>query len=399
MSDRRRLRADRNAVLYIAGLATSTFGTSAFSLTAGIWVKTLTGSSGLAGLVSFCVWGPSLATPLFGLLADRVRRRRFVVAVNAAMAVALLPLWLVHDAGDAWLVFAVMAAYGLALAVLDPTESALVAGVLTPDVLARVNGVRTAVTEGWKLVAPLAGAAIFVGAGGGVLAMLDAVTFLAAALAYARMRLTDTAPQPGTAGWLTDLRAGLRHVLGDRGMRTLLVGSGIVLAFNGLRSPAMFAVLDALGRAPTFLGVLGSMQGVGSVLGGLVSIRFLVPGRERTFATAGIVLAALGGLVQCLPSVVAVAVGNAANGFGLPWLLVAGFTRVQTTTPNALQGRAASVTTMLLFTGQTLSLPVGSLLVGLVDYRLLFAAYAAVALACAAWVTAGARTPSPPRPA
>lgn len=383
-------------MLYLAGLAASTFGTSAFALTAGIWVKTLTGSDGLAGLVSFCVWGLSLATPLFGLLADRVRRRRLVVAVNAAMAVVLLPLWLVHDAGDAWLVFAVMTAYGLALALLDPSESALIAGVLSADALARINGVRTAVTEGWKLVAPLAGAGIFVAAGGGVLAMLDAATFLAAGLAYARMRLVDNVPQPAGAGWFTDLRTGLRHVLGDGVLRTILVGSGVVLAFNGLRSPAMFAVVDALGRPPAFLGVLGSMQGVGSVLGGLVSIRLLRPGRERGFATAGIVIAAVGGLVQCLPSVVAVSVGNAANGFGLPWLLVAGFTKVQTSTPNALQGRAASVATMLLFTGQTLALPVGSLLVGFVDYRVMFAVYAAVALACAGWVTRRARTPSPP---
>lgn len=383
MPDRHRLRADRNALLYVAGLAASTFGSSAFGLTAGIWVKTLTGSNGLAGLVSFCVWGPSLASPLFGLLADRVRRRRLVVAVNAAMAVVLLPLWVVHDGSDAWLVFAVMTAYGLALAVLDPAESALIAGVLTPEALARVNGVRTTVTEGWKLVAPLAGAGIFVAAGGGVLAMLDAVTFLAAALACARMQLTDAVPRRTREGWSAELRTGLRHVLGDRAMRTLLVGSGIVLAMNGLRSPGMFAAVDLLGRPPAFLGVLGSVQGVGSVLGGLVSVRFLRAGREAAFAAVGTVVAGLGGLLQCLPSVLAVAVGNAMNGLGLPWLLVAGFTIVQTRTPNELQGRAASVTTMLLFTGQTLSLSVGSLLVGLVDYRIMFAAYGVVALVCA----------------
>ncbi|HEX6443450.1 MAG TPA: MFS transporter [Streptosporangiales bacterium] len=383
MSDPRRVRADRNAVLYVAGLAASTFGSSAFALTAGIWVKTLSGSNGLAGLVSFCVWGPSLATPLFGLLADRVRRRRLVVAVNAATAAALVPLWLVHDGSDVWLLFAVMTAYGLALAVLDPAESALVAGALRPETLARVNGVRTTVTEGWKLVAPLAGAGVFVAAGGGVLAMLDAATFLVAALACAGMRLDDTAPRRGGEDWLTELRTGLRHVLGDRAMRTLLVGSGIVLAVNGLRSPGMFAAVDLLGRPPAFLGVLGSAQGAGSVLGGLLSIRFLRAGREVAFATAGAAVAALGGLLQCLPSVTAVAVGSAANGCGLPWLLVAGCTMVQTRTPNALQGRVASVTTMLLFTGQTLSLPVGSLLVGLVDYRVTFAAYGVVALLCA----------------
>lgn len=66
----------RNGRLYLAGLAVSVIGDNAMSLAAGIWVKSLTGSSSAAGLVSVCVCAPSLAGPPAGVVADRVRRRR-----------------------------------------------------------------------------------------------------------------------------------------------------------------------------------------------------------------------------------------------------------------------------------------------------------------------------------
>lgn len=59
--------ARRNGRLYLIGLAASLIGNSAMSLVAGIWVKSLTASSMEAGLVSVCVFAPSLAGPLAGV--------------------------------------------------------------------------------------------------------------------------------------------------------------------------------------------------------------------------------------------------------------------------------------------------------------------------------------------
>lgn len=379
-------------MLFLVALGLSAFGSSAFANTAGIWVKTLTDSDGLAGLVAFCVWAPSLAAPLWGLLADRVRRRRLVVVTNLAMAVLLLPLLLVRDGGEVWLLFAVMVVYGFALAVPDPAEFALLSAAVPAETLGRVNGLRTTLNEGAKLVAPLLGAGIFVVAGGGTLALVDAATFLAAAAVYSRIRVDDAAPVRTGSHWLGDLRAGLRHVWDDRRLRTLLVGSGIVLAANALRTAAMFTVVDdGLGRPPAFLGVLTALQGVGSVLGGLVSVRMLRQGREGRLAAAGIALAAVGGVLLCVPSTPTVAAGMVLGGLGLPWLLVAGFTAVQLATPDALQGRAASIASTLLFTGQILAIPAGSLLVTVADHRLPLVAFAVVAPACAWWVWRGTK--------
>ena len=100
--------AFRNGRLYLIGLAASLIGNSAMSLVAGIWVKSITGSSAQAGYGSVCIYAPSLAGPVGGMIADRVRRRRFVLALNLVSAVMVLPL-LAVSGRSVWIIFAVMA--------------------------------------------------------------------------------------------------------------------------------------------------------------------------------------------------------------------------------------------------------------------------------------------------
>ncbi|MGH2916692.1 MAG: MFS transporter, partial [Solirubrobacteraceae bacterium] len=178
----------RNARLYLIGLAASLIGDSAMSLVAGIWVKSLTGSSSAAGLVSVCVYAPSLAAPLAGLVVDRVDRRRWLVAVNLASAGSVLILLGVGSGGDSWLIFVAMTLYGLELVLIDPAEGALLAQLLEESVRRRINGWRLGIQETGRLVAPLLGAGLFALVGGRAVAGLDSATFLVAAAAVALLR-------------------------------------------------------------------------------------------------------------------------------------------------------------------------------------------------------------------
>ena len=189
----------RNARLYLTGLTASLLGDSAMTLIAGIWVKSLTGSNSAAALVSVGIYAPSLLAPVAGLVADRVRRRRLVLASNLAMAAVMLTLLGVDRASRVWLIYAVMTCYGAALALIDPAENALFAIMLADDMRARLNGLRMTLQEGCKLVAPLAGAGLFVAIGGGWVAALDAATFGVAAVAVAMLRVHDPRPAPARA--------------------------------------------------------------------------------------------------------------------------------------------------------------------------------------------------------
>lgn len=117
----------RHARLYLIGLGLSVVGDTALSLVAGMWVKSLTGSSALAGLTQTCIYIPSLFGPLAGLVADRVPRQRFLIVVNLCSSIAVACLLFVHGREQIWAVFAVMTAYGTSLVLVDPAETALFA--------------------------------------------------------------------------------------------------------------------------------------------------------------------------------------------------------------------------------------------------------------------------------
>jgi MFS family permease len=191
--------ARRNSRLYLSGLAASLIGNGALSLVAGIWVKSLTGSSAEAGLVSVCIYAPSLAGPLAGVLADRIRRQRLLLALNLVSALLLLPLLAVRGRSDAWIIFAVMTWYGVDLTLTGPAENGVFAEMLPTELRQRLNGWNLGLQETGRLVAPLAGAGLFTAIGGGSVAVLDAVTFLFAAVMIWRIRVPETRPERSTS--------------------------------------------------------------------------------------------------------------------------------------------------------------------------------------------------------
>jgi MFS family permease len=190
---------DRNAGLFLTAVLVSGFGTSALWLVSGVWVKDLTGSDGLAALCMLAMWAPTLAGPVLGALADRVRRKPLLVGGSLLSAAVLPVLCAVDSAGRVWLVLTVLVVYGAAGVVHDAAESALVAGAVAPSLLGDFNGLRMAVTEGMKLVAPLAGAGLYGVWGGPGVAFLDATTFVLAAGLYAGLRVRESRPDRRTS--------------------------------------------------------------------------------------------------------------------------------------------------------------------------------------------------------
>ena len=154
----RQLLAHRDARIYLTGQLFSLFGDSSLWLAMGIWVKTLTGSNAQAGLVFFFFTAPSLLAPALGLLADRVRRRILLLAVNTLTAGAVLALLAVDGRGQVWLIDVVMFAYGLSYGLIGPAQSALLTVMIPADLLPDANAALRTAKALVRLLGPLAGA-------------------------------------------------------------------------------------------------------------------------------------------------------------------------------------------------------------------------------------------------
>ena len=107
---------DRQFRRLFAGQALSSFGDTALYLTLGIWAKTLTGSNTAAGGVFLALGVPSLFAPLAGHLADRIRRKTLLIAVDVVTAMIVLSLVFVRSRDEAWLIYVVAFCYGTSAA-------------------------------------------------------------------------------------------------------------------------------------------------------------------------------------------------------------------------------------------------------------------------------------------
>ncbi|MEU6380491.1 MFS transporter [Streptomyces sp. NPDC046909] len=374
---------NRDAALYLTATVVSGFGTSALWLASGVWVKDLTGSDGLAALCLLAMWAPTLLGPLLGTLADRVRRKPLLIGANLLLAALLLTLFTVDSPDRLWLLYTVLFVYGAAGVVHDAAESALVTAAVTPSLLGEFNGLRMAITEGMKLVAPLAGAGLYTLYGGPAVALLDASTFTLATLLYAALHVRETAPEPSGR---TPVSEGIRQLRAHPVLRPLILAGGTTMLFAGLTGSMLYAVIDDLGHSPAYAGVLYAVQGAGSVTVGLLAGPALRHLGAPRFAAYGIALTALATALRAVPSDALALACSAASGVGLPCVLIAALTAVQRETPDALLGRTVATANTLVFAPNVLGLGVGAVLVELVDQKPLLVVAGGLWLLTAGWL-------------
>jgi MFS family permease len=391
----RRLLAHRDARLFLAGQSLSLLGDTALWLALGLWAKDLTGSSSAAGLVILCFVAPQLASPLAGLLVDRVRRRTVLLAVNPLTALAVLPLLAIDDPHDAWIIYAVALACGTSYAVLGAGQSALLTTLLPPDLLGAANATLQTVREGLRLVAPLAGAGLYTLAGGAAVALLDAATFLAATAALLALNLREPKPVPHMERWLAATAAGARHVRTSIPLRQMVTACALCMLVIGFSETLIFELPHALGKPDSFVGVLMAVQGVGAIAGALTATWLLDRHGEGRAAASGMLIFALGALLMADSSLPIVLAGKALFGLGLPWIVVALLTLLQRSTPPQLQGRAFAAAELATGAPQTLSIALGAALVAIVDYRFVLLTQALTVAAAGVYLLARPRARSP----
>ena len=374
--------AVRDARVFLLGWTLSQFGDWAMIIVLGVWAKSLTGSNADAGLVFFALALPSLFAPMSGVIVDRLRRRPLLIAAYSIEAVGVLALLFVHNRKDVWILYAVAVFSGAIGTLASSARSALLTTTLPRELLAEANGIFQSVREGLRLIAPLIGAAIYAAVGGGVVAVIDSATFVAVVAAIALMRTPEPRFERVEHRFLTEAVAGARHIVRTLPLRQVVVATGACLLFAGFSETIIFAVIgQGLHRAPSFLGVLSSLQGAGAIAGGLTAPRILRRVGDVRIVGIGMTLFALGDLSFVSSKLLLVAVGIAVAGAGISWVIVGIGSALQLRTPLRLQGRVASAAELVISTPQTLSIALGAALVAIVDYRLLVVAEAAAVAA------------------
>lgn len=287
------LRQRSFGLLWLAGLISMT-GDWVLMVGVPVEVYRRTGST-LATAGMLLAWLiPAIALgSIAGVFVDRWDRRRLMIAVNVLLAVALLPL-LAVDAAGIWLVYVVFVIASCLGQLFEPAEVALLPNLLEggEEQLVTANALSGMNRSLARIIGPAIGGAAVAAGGLAAVTILDAISFVAAAVLILAIRTTHgravRAPDPtrmhdgvehdAATAW-SNLRRewaeGIRIVMHHPVLRALLVFMVITRIGEGLTGTLFVPwATDALHTDAAGYGWLLSTQAIGGLAGAAVVGRF-----------------------------------------------------------------------------------------------------------------------------
>lgn len=340
----------------------------------GVWMQrvaqawlvltVLTNNSGVAvGVTTALQFAPVLVLSAWtGLLADRVNRRRLLIATQAAQGLLALGLGAIVLSGGAqlWHVYVFAAALGCVAAVDSPVRQTFVGELVPRERLANAVGLNSASFNAARLIGPGLAGLLIAWIGTGWLFMFTGVTFLATILALTGMDTAALHPMPMAGRAKGQIREGLRYVRRRTDILVIMAVVGVVSAFglNFQMTSALMARVE-FGRGAGEYGILGSVMAIGSLSGALLAARRERP-RVRLVIGAAIAFGLTTAVMAVMPSFWTFALASILVGLASLTLLTAANTTIQMTTDPAVRGRVMALYMMVL-QGAT---PIGAPLVG-----------------------------------
>jgi MFS family permease len=331
----------------------------------GLLLDITDGSALAASLVFLAATLPAfLVTPIAGPAADRFDRRRLMLAVSLAQAVAALGFLTVGD-GRWWLGLIAQALVSGLGAFVPPITGAAVPNLVDEADLHRAN-VLIGSTWGMMLAVGAALGGLFTSLFGRTASFVaDSLTFLVAALLVLRIdRPMQGERGPGHAGArmrpLADTAVALRFARREPAVLALLgskMGFGLT---GGVVAVLALVSTETFDRGDSGTGLLLAARGVGVVLGPVIAGRLARRGVHGILLACGwsaLVYGAGYALVAGAPlfwlALAAVAVAHL--GGGAQWTLST--MGLQMIVPDALRGRVLAADFALVSLSLSISIP------------------------------------------
>jgi MFS family permease len=394
-----RALGSRPFALLWAGQTISALGDGAF-YTALAWTVLLLTHSGTAmGVVAIAQVGPVLLFLLVGgVAADRLPRRLVLLWSDGGRGLVVLAIAALGWLGllQFWHLVILALLFGIADGFFMPAYQAIPPQLVAVEALPSANALSGLSRQLGQLAGPALGATLVALAGPASAFAFDGLTFVVSATCLFIMRLPIVASAPGSvsdvaqglqpkeaAPALPEPRAGLRGVVADirEGLAyitsstwlwaTIVIAAIANMGWAGTVVVALPKLVhDFYGQGVWLLGVLGTTNAVGSLVG------TVAVGQSRHLRRRGLLAylattlssVALFAYGLPLPHASEPAVASAAagvEGFGLGVFQVIWLTVLQELVPTEKLGRVSSIDWL----GSLVLLPIGYALVGVLTDR------------------------------
>ncbi len=348
---------------YYSGQSISLIGTW-MQMTAQSWlVLTLTHSSTALGVIVALQTLPVLLLgPYGGVIADRVDKRKLMIALQTAMGLQALALGLLTVTGvvRVWEIGALAALLGLNNAFENPARQSFMLELVGPEHLRNAVSLNSVLVNVARAIGPAIGGILIATVGVGVCFLVNAGSFVAVVaslLTMDRRALSPSRPEPRARG---QLREGLRYVRATPALAVPLLMMGVAgcLTYEFQVSLPVMAS-RGLNAGATGFGFMTASMGAGAVVGGLfVAARGKTGLRPLVLASSGFAVALA--MATLAPSLAVELLALALAGAASITFMSTGNSTLQLNAAPGMRGRVMSLW-FVAFQGST---PIGGPIVG-----------------------------------
>jgi MFS family permease len=354
----------RNFRILFPANALSNIGTWVQIIAQDWLVLQLTDNNGFyLGLVTAIQFVPVMLLSLHGgVLADRVDKRKLLIATNtlAALACYALGILVVAEVIELWHVFVCAAVLGIASAIDAPIRQSFTAEIVGDDDVANAVSLNSANFNMGRLVGPALSGILIANFDTGPSFLINATSYLFVIGSLFFMRSSDFFSQKKEKT-LGTIREGLSYAMARPDLYVVMA-----LIFFASTFGLNFQIFNALmatkefGKGPASYGLLGTYVAIGSLAGALISARLERFRDSMLVVRLGVLFSLVVIATAFMPTYWTYSLWLPIGGVSALAMLISANSYVQVNSDPAVRGRVMGIY-LLIFMGGT---PLGSLFIG-----------------------------------
>jgi MFS family permease len=352
----------RDFALVQVGNGVSQLGTWGQYVALGWAIRQLSGWPFAVSLSLVAQFLPFLIlSPFGGALADRMSRRKIVVAGNVLAVPPSIALGVLVATGEQTIALLLLLAAlgGIATALTQPAMSAVVGEIVPEDELPEAVASMSIVNNLTRILGPSIAALVISAWGLQWAFYLNALSFFAVVIAWIFVR-TVTRPHATHERLRRQLKLGLQFARGDRQIGFLLLVTFVVtfVVYHAALMPVI--VTDLLHEGSSGYALIQTTTGLGAIFGAIVAGEFLSDRRRRiAIAVSLFCIASMYVIISTSRQLSITALALA--GFGFAYFVLSTVTQglLIAGSPDEFRGRVMGLYTMMTAGGVPIAALIG----------------------------------------
>lgn len=297
----------------------------------------------VAGVLIFYMLPMAFVSPLAGVFVDRWDVRYTMICSDLIRGGLIL---LLLRATHIWEIYAVLAAISAVSSFFTPAQSIAIRSIVPKEGLMSANAMMMQIMQVTQIASPAITGQLITWFGESSCFVLDAVSFVASAGIVASMPIVRAGgkPERKAGSVIADMTSGVKFIFTHSVLAfTIISMAAGLFAVRCYSALIAVYVRDILHLHQAWFGTLGSLVGIGMLVGTIVVNHLAKTRSKGHMMMSGLFGVAAGVLILALVSSLPVAaVATLGIGFSVALIVISAQTMMQGQTPMEMMGRVTS---------------------------------------------------------